>query len=385
MGLGRFAYTPLLPMMLHDGLVDLRQASWLASSNYLGYLLGAMACAMQPWLWARLRKPAQPRFSVLIRLGLAATVLLTLGMALPLPGSWAVLRFAAGLASAVAFVYTAGWCLSQLARLGRPNWGGAMFAGPGAAIALSGLATSAMVAQGWSAAQAWLSMAALAALGTLAAWPVLARPASSTERLTAGPADTGAHAAPQHDVLEQALLVLGYGLAGFGYIISATFLPVIARMALPGSVWLDLFWPVFGVGVVIGALLSTRMASAIDRRTLLVACYLMQAAGIAVGLWSPSVPGFVAGSLLLGLPFTAISFFAMQEARRLKPGTASGFMGLLTATYGLGQVLGPLLVAELLRHTSAARGFDMSLGTAAASLLLGAGLFAWMLRRYPLR
>ena len=53
MGLGRFAFTPLLPMMLHDGLLDLRQGSYLASINYLGYLLGALACALQPWLWAR--------------------------------------------------------------------------------------------------------------------------------------------------------------------------------------------------------------------------------------------------------------------------------------------------------------------------------------------
>ena len=180
---------------------------------------------------------------------------------------------------------------------------------------------------------------------------------------------------------ELVLLVLGYGLAGFGYIISATFLPVIARTALPGSLWLDLFWPIFGLGVVLGALLSTRLPMSLDRRGLLMGAYLLQASGIAVGLWSPSVVGFVAGSLLLGLPFTAISFFAMQEARRLQGGTAAAFMGLLTATYGLGQVLGPLLVAELLRHMDAARGFEFALGAAAASLLLGAGLFALMVRR----
>ncbi len=381
MGMGRFAFTPLLPMMLHDGLLDLRQGSYLASSNYLGYLLGALACALQPWLWARLPGLPLLRFSVLIRSGLLATALLTLAMAWPLPGAWPALRFAAGLASALVLVYTSGWCLSQLSRLGQPAWAGAIFAGPGTGIVLSGLAASAMVAHAWPASTAWLVMAALATLGTALAWPVLARSESSEERLSAAAASAGPRA--QHTLGEQALLVLGYGLAGFGYIISATFLPVIARTALPGSVWLDLFWPVFGLGVVIGALLSTRLAAEADRRTLLVGGYLMQAAGIAVGLWSPSVAGFVAGSLLLGLPFTAISFFAMQEARRIRGGTAAAFMGLLTATYGLGQVLGPVLVAELLRHTEPARGFDLALGTAAASLLLGAGLFGWMKQRYP--
>ena len=60
------------------------------------------------------------------------------------------------------------------------------------------------------------------------------------------------------------VFALAYGLAGFGYIITATFLPVIAREALPGSVWLDLFWPILGLAVVAGALLTTRVPSRID-------------------------------------------------------------------------------------------------------------------------
>ena len=55
MGIGRFAFTPILPMMLHDGLLDLPTGSWLASANYAGYLVGALACALQPWGAARLR------------------------------------------------------------------------------------------------------------------------------------------------------------------------------------------------------------------------------------------------------------------------------------------------------------------------------------------
>ena len=374
-------------MMLQDGLLDLRQASWLASSNYLGYLLGALACALQPWLWRHLPRALgqAPRlsFALLIRLGLLATVVLTLAMALPWPSAWPGLRLAAGLASALVFVYSSGWCLSQLTRLGKPSWGGLIYLGPGLGIALSGLAGGAMLARDWSSPVAWLSMGALAVLGTALVWTVLGEPASSEERLA--PAAPAAQAAAGHGPCEQALLVLGYGLAGFGYIISATFLPVIARTALPGSVWLDLFWPLFGLGVAVGALLSTRLPSALDKRGLLVASYLVQALGIVVGLFNPSVPGFVVGSVLLGLPFSAISFFAMQEARRIKGGTAASFMGLLTATYGLGQVLGPLLVAELLEHHPPAHGFELGLLSAAAGLGLGAIVFAWMMKQYPIR
>ena len=82
MGIGRFAFTPLLPMMLQDGVVNLAGASWLATAHYLGYLLGAMACAAQPALWRR-RGLAPLRHIRVVRFGLVATVLLTLGMAPP--------------------------------------------------------------------------------------------------------------------------------------------------------------------------------------------------------------------------------------------------------------------------------------------------------------
>ena len=94
-----------------------------------------------------------------------------------------------------------------------------------------------------------------------------------------------------------------------------------------------------------------------------------------------------AGSI--GLPFTALTFFAMQEVRRFKPETAASFMALLTATYGIGQVAGPWLVAVPLRTSSGtapadpAAVFRVALEVAAASLVLGAALYAWMTRAYP--
>jgi MFS family permease len=384
MGLGRFAFTPLLPMMLNDGVVDLPGASWLASANYLGYMLGAIFCTLQPWFWARFRGLPPLAYSSLGRAGLVATGVLTLAMALQWPAAWPALRFAAGVTSAVVFIFTSGWCLSQLARRGVPAMGGVIFAGPGAGIVVSGLFASRMVAWGWTAATGWLIFGVLAFVLTAAVWRTLR---GGNERLTAlGTPPVGAASAmpAPHGNAEMALLTLAYGLAGFGYIITATFLPVIARAALPGSAWLDLFWPIFGLGVMVGALLATRLRPGRDFRVLLAACYGLQALGIAASLWSPSLAGFVVGSLLLGLPFTALTFFAMQEVRRLRPHTAASFMGLLTATYGVGQILGPLLVAALLRHTgSQTEGFTLSLKIAASMLLLGAAVYVWMVRAYP--
>ena len=385
MGLGRFSFTPLLPMMLSDGVVDLPQASWLASVNYAGNLLGALLCMLQPWLWARFKWLPALAYTSLVRAGLVATALLTLAMALQFPGAWPLLRFAAGATSAMVFVYTSGWCLSRLARLGVPQLGGVIFVGPGAGIVVSGLFASAMVAWHWTAATAWLIFGVLALLLQAAVWRIFR---GRDERLVAAQSPHAASAPgsrPSHGPVEMALLTLAYGLAGFGYIITATFLPVIARAALPGSGWLDMFWPIFGLGVMVGALLASRISPRRDFRVLLAACYFIPALGISASLLSPSLPGFAIGSLLLGLPFTAITFFAMQEVRRLRPATAASFMGLLTATYGVGQILGPPLVAVLIKHTgSPGAGFSLSLEIAASALLVGAALHGWMARAYPL-
>lgn len=384
MGIGRFAFTPLLPMMLHDGVIDLPSASWLASANYLGYLAGALLCTFQPWIWARLPRLPPVQAPWMVRAGLVATGVLTLGMALPWPAAWPLLRFAAGVTSAFVFVYVSGWVLSQMARLQAPAMGGVMYTGPGAGIVVSGLFASAMVQWQWHAVNAWLVFGVLAFVLSALVWRTFGR--GETPRLAAASGAGAALASEPHSALEVGFLCVAYGIAGFGYIVTATFLPVIARAALPGSPWLDMFWPIFGFGVFCGALIASRLRISGDLRLLLAASYAIQAAGIAVGVWSPSLAGFAIGSLMLGLPFTAITFFAMQEVRRLRPALAASFMGLATAMYGIGQIVGPPLVALLLRHSgSAGAGFTRSLQIAMGSLLAGALIYLWMVRAYPMR
>ncbi|MBW8465661.1 YbfB/YjiJ family MFS transporter [Acidovorax sp.] len=381
MGIGRFAFTPLLPMMLHDGVVTLAGGSWLATANYLGYLIGALACMALPWVAPRAR---QRWHAVrLARWGLAATVLLTLGMALPLPGAWPALRFAAGVASALVFLNVSVWCMVRLVALGHAALGGLIFCGPGLGIVLTGLSASAMVALGWPAAAGWAVFGVLSVGLCTAIWPVLqglALPAPAAAAHAPG------LALPGQGPLARTGLTLAYGLAGLGYIVTATFLPVIARAALPaGSPWPDLFWPLFGAGVALGALLSTRTPAAWDRRWLLMLAYWVQAGAIALSLVWPGPLGFALGSLLLGLPFTAITFYALQEARRVWPAAGDSFPGLLTAAYGIGQIVGPPMVAWMLHHAATqGQGFVYGLAVAAAALGVGAVVYAAMAWRWPL-
>jgi len=251
----------------------------------------------------------------------------------------------------------------------------------------------------------------LAAMLSAAAWHVFRRENEGSPAGHAAPADSWASATrndgpakeapvapapastpaaspdapPAHPTAEVATLAFAYGISGFGYIVTATFLPVIARAAIVGSPLIDLFWPIFGAGVVCGALLASRLPPVRDQRLRLAAAYVIQAIGIGVGVAWPTEVGFAFGSLLLGLPFTAITFFAMREARRLRPAAPASAMGLLTALYGIGQIVGPPLVALLLkRSTSAGQGFALSLQVAAAALVAGAAIYLATVRAYPL-
>ncbi len=380
LGVGRFAFTPLLPVMLHAGALDLREGGLLASANYAGYFVGALTCALLPIGHARM-----------VRAGLAATVVLTLAMGLltsfPV---WVAVRFVAGVVSAWTFVFASQWGLAQLARLRAPAWSGVIYTGPGIGIVVTGLLAGAAARQG--PAFGWLMFGALCAVCTACVWRAFApltasagaaasgsneasRALSSPSPATGGTPPKASHtgaAAPMSaaDRRYQGIgLVVLYGMPGFGYIITATFLPVIARHALPGSNWPDLFWPMFGAALIPGSLLAARLPAHWDNRLLLAGCYVVQAVGIALGIVLPTATGFALGSVLIGLPFTAITLFAMREARRLHGEHAAGLMGYATAAYGVGQIAGPLIAAPIAARVGS---FAPALWLAAVVLLTGA-------------
>ncbi|MDN7591726.1 YbfB/YjiJ family MFS transporter [Burkholderia seminalis] len=371
LGVGRFAFTPLLPLMLADGSIGLKAGSWLASANYAGYFVGAVSCAALRIAPARM-----------VRFGLAATVLLTAAMGVGhLLPVWLAVRFVAGVVSAWTFVFVSQWGLRRLAELHAPEWSGVIYAGPGVGIVVTGLIGSALAGQ--RAASGWLGFAALSAVLSVAIWrtfgtaPAPAAPSAAAVPHAAAGA-TAASTAPAAGMrsrrLDAAWLVVLYGAPGFGYIITATFLPVIARAALPaGSPWPDLFWPMFGAALIVGAIAAARLPGHWDNRLLLAAGCATQALGIAAGIVWPNAAGFSAGSALLGLPFTAITLFAMREARRLHGERAAGLMGYATASYGIGQILGPLVAAPLAARFGS---FTPALWVAVAALLAGAAGFA---------
>ncbi|MDP9876487.1 uncharacterized membrane protein YciS (DUF1049 family) [Variovorax boronicumulans] len=371
MGLGRFAFTPMLPIMLSEGKLELAGGGLLASLNYLGYFFGAVSCAA-----------IGIKASSMVRGGLLATAALLVGMGLlhSFVG-WGVLRAAAGVMSAWVFVFASGWGLRRLAETNSPMLAGVIYTGPGIGIAMTGLLGGALGR--WGSEAGWIGLGLLAVVLVAVIWRVFddgERVGAAVGGAVASPAVATGSASGSASARSDAIwLVALYGLAGFGYIITATFLPVIARQALPGSPWPDFFWPLFGAAIIPGALIGARAPVHWDNRLLLAAAYALQALGVVLSVAWPTIAGFALGSLLLGMPFTAITLFAMREARRLRGNAAAGLIGYATASYGVGQIIGPLFAAPLAQRTGS---FELPLLVAAAALALGAVLFAVVWSKY---
>ena len=249
MGIGRFAFTPILPMMQAEGL-SLAAGGWLASANYAGYLAGALSAR---WL----------RGDRAIRAGLAVIAFTTLGMALEAPlGAWLVLRTAAGVASAWLLVNVAAWTLQQRAP------GGVVYAGVGAGSAAAGLTCLVLMQVGLGAAEAWIALGLAAALAALVLWPafhVRTRPTGEATALRWTP--------------RSLRLVLCYGAYGFGYIIPATFLPAMAREALGDPAVFGWAWPVFGGAAAASTLTAALLARRFGSRRVWIVSHLVMALG----------------------------------------------------------------------------------------------------------
>ncbi len=364
MGVGRFAFTPLLPLMQADAGLTLTEGSWLAFANYLGYLVGALAT-----IWMR----TAPH--LMVRSGLLATGLLTIAVGLVhgfVP--WWLLRFATGVASAFVLVHAAGMTLERLTVAGRVQLFGVTFGGVGIGILLSGLACLALTLAGFDSSSIWITFGFAALAVTAMCWQAFG-PMAVTH--SAASVDRAATSTRRWGAAEWTLII-AYGLYGFGYIIPGTFMPVIARDLLGGAFASGWFWPMFGAAALAGTLLTGRVTSA-HQRLALVACYFVEALGVIFPVVLENVVGLALGSLLLGSAFVAITLLTLREARSMSANQsdAAPLMGALSAAFGLGQLAGPPFASYLVVGLG---GFGPSLAFASACLALG-GAALWIMRR----
>ena len=354
MGIGRFAFTPQVPLMLVESQFSLTGAGIVAAFNYLGYLCGSYDAM-------RASRHVERR----LWLGLWGAVVLTLLSAV-VTGVWwhSIVRFAIGWASGWGLVMVAAWTNERLLSLGKPKLAAAVFAGPGAGIFLSGMLAVLFHYFSWNAQMAWLGYGVVALMLIAAISKNLPR---NGELHRAGVIAQ----APLAMTKNIKRLVLSYSLAGFGYILPATFLSQMAAARFPDSLFAQFVWPVFGASAVAGIAIGIMTRNVLTTQARLAIVLWLQAAGIACAELVPGVSGLVLGAMLVGGGFLCVVQLALQYGRELAPDYARYMAGLLTTGYALGQLVGPMLSAI---STSLTHRLEPALYIAALALLVAGGL-----------
>lgn len=357
MGIGRFVYTPILPGMMEELHLTPADAGWIASANYLGYLIGALAAA-GGWAHGRER--------LLMFASLAASAVFAALMGLnETMAAFLAIRFLAGLASAFVMVFMSSIVFSHLAKAGRGDLQALHFGGVGLGIAASSALLAILVTAhaGWPAG--WLWSGAISAVGLLLV-AILAGSATPANGV-----DGPEPALPKDRSLTK--IILAYGLFGLGYVVTATFLVAIVRQDGGGRVFEASVWMIAGLAGFPSTWFWQKLAGRIGLYTAYAVSCLVEVIGVIASVVVKGFSGPLLAAILLGGTFIAITAFGLQAARQLAPQAPRRIFAVMTAAFGLGQIIGPI-AAGLLAQAS---GNYVLASIMAAAALLVSGVVAW--------
>ena len=330
-GIGRFAYTPILPYMSAGLDLAKSEAGLIASANYLGYLLGALAAA-----WRAV--PGNARFWLLGALAVGGLSTGAMAFTTSL-GAFLVLRFVGGAAGALVMVLASSLVMDRLAAAGRDGWAAVMYAGVGSGIAISSLAVPA-AASGESDWQSpWFFCGALCLALSIPVALLLPRPRAPAQTARTARTDTG-----DGGLLR---LIVAYGLVGFGYVITATFVADMVRadpvlQPVEQRVWLCVGLTA-APSVALWGWAGRRWG---NERAFAIGC-LVEAVGVALSVLGGGIWLILLAVGLLGGTFVGLTAIGLIEARHRSGGDPRRNLALMTSAWGLGQMVGPTLAGVL--------------------------------------
>ena len=382
MGYGRFLFTATLPDIMAQLSLSTAIAGWMASINYIGYFIGALIAMFVPQrlTWQMLM------FWTIVSV-ITTMLLVVPEMSLNL---WYVIRLLSGIASGVAMILSSSLVIQSFSNERRSVLSALHYAGIGVGISLSAVLTWWLLVLGYHFDIIWL-VAGVSSLPLL--WLLYGlRPVGIA-------ADTSGEVGQEHSQHNSAqlsisqaytnfkralyeaivghtkailLLSASYVLAGFGYITSATFLPVMAAQRLTTQNYAGLLiWLLVGIFAMLSNPLWGALAKRIGEIKTLMGLTLLQAFGMFLPLWFEGALGLYANAVILGLTFVGMVSMTLTIIKNINPVYSNLLIGLATLAYALGQFIGPLVTVALAGQDD---NFNAGLLVAAIGLMIGLGL-----------
>lgn len=355
MGLGRFVYTAMFPIMLVESSFDFSQLSYIASSNYIGYLAGALLFSLGYW-------HQRTHIKRHLLACLVGTTILLLLMAYDFTyHGIIIIRFLAGLASAGVIIFGSMMILSLTTS---KIIIGSFFSGVGTGILIGNELIALGIGIHLSEPQLWLGIGILSGLIVLVSF--YCYPSQSKRSLKIE--TSSITYAPIKQLIPWFSLVILYGLAGFGYIVTATYLPVIANK-IEGAFIMQHLWSLLGIGAIVSCFLWLYLQSKWGTFSALIANLISQSLFVFISYFSHIEILLIISALGVGLTFMGTTVLVMTLAKQTQSPKWLNLLGLVTLSYSIGQILGPLLTNKIQRTTGA---IDFALLLAGFALLVAA-------------
>ncbi|MFJ8518130.1 YbfB/YjiJ family MFS transporter [Lysinibacillus xylanilyticus] len=356
MSIGRFSYTVILPYMQDTFAFSHATAGFLATSNYLGYLVGALVAGRLQIGGKRI-----PFLQISLVISILTTAMMGFTDAVI---AWYVLRFISGVMSALIFVVAASLVLDQLAGNGKAHLSGLFYSGVGAGIALSAVIVSPIHAMfDWNGT--WIALAlfsvVLLVFIVLFIKPVTQHPQQKQSQTIAS------HKVPPTTWMKW--LILGYSLEGLGYIVTGTFIVSIAEESTSFHGDATFVWFVVGIAAIPSCIVWSTLAQRYGYVRTLLTSMLIQGLGIVLPALATNTMTLYISAFIFGATFMGITTIATTLARQIFPVNSHKILGYLTAGYALGQMLGPSLAGALANYTNS---YQYALFGATAVVVIGA-------------
>lgn len=338
MSIGRFAYTPILPFMQQEAGFSTRFAGFLASSNYAGYLVGAIIASIVPLKRNR---------AIFLRISIISSIVLTLLMGLTYSHtSWMVWRFLSGITSAFVFVLASSLILDQLAKQRKLGWVGVMYGGVGLGIFISGLLVPLLI-ENFHYEGAWIGLACLAGLLSIIVFLTVKEDDSSQVVTPSSPL----HIKTTKNPKWLPWLLASYGLEGLGYIVTGTFIVAIAEQTPAFSGNATSVWVLVGLTAIPSCVLWAYFGNKYGYMSSLMVLLMIQAVGITLPAISTSSTSFYVSAILFGATFMGVTTLATAFARNKNPLGSARVIAIMTTIYALGQMIGPSIAGVLTAET----------------------------------
>ena len=325
-GIGRFSYTPILPYMISELNLTTTEAGLIASSNYLGYLLGSLIPIFPQF-------PKNIRSIFIYSIFISITSLFAMGLTNTFE-VFILIRFIHGIFSAFVLILGTSLIVSHVQKKGKIFLGTAHFSGVGLGMALSAIVVSYLGFLNFTWNELWFSIGILAIM--LSFQIIKFTPIQKAEvkyNLKS----------KNKTSLGFSLITISYGLYGFGYVAFGTFISTMSRLT-PGLEKTEPYvWFVVGVTGIPSVFFWNWFGSKIGNDIGLFLANLILGLGVLFSVLINNEFGIFISCILFGLSFVPITSMCLLEGQKRFSGSFIVSTAILTFSFSIGQMIGPYL------------------------------------------